>query len=155
MIGARTVELLREERGKLLKAVEHIDALLAFDGAAPAGDERDRHDVPTGRPVGRGAKYNWEAGRGMYGAGAPYAKIADALGCSVSAVKQAKKRYSWRRQQKKKPPARSQNGPAVIKCPNCGHETGTDPCGTCHSVLPKQYANQLAQLLVDKGARPA
>lgn len=152
MISARTVELLREERLKLLEAIGHIESLLNFDGAAPAGsDERPRHDKPTGRPPGRGAVYDWDVGLAMYQSGEPVKKIADRLRCSLSAVKSAKRRYGWRRKKSQNP-----NGePPTIKCPNCGQDTSTDPCAQCHIILPKVYANKLATLIVQNGGRPA
>lgn len=149
MISARTIELLREERKKLLEAVGHIDSLLEFDGAKPEPDGRTRHDVPSGRPVGRGTKYDWSEGQVMYERGAMFKEIADTLGCSVSAAKSSKRRYGWTRNRKGKRRA------SVVTCPHCEKATTADPCDKCHTILPKAVANKLAVLMVNNGGRPA
>jgi hypothetical protein len=126
----------------LISAVEHIDALLTWaeeEAAAPV-EERTRHDQPTGRAPGRQPRYNWARGKKLYEQGIKVAAIADALGCSTSAVKGHKQRHGWMR----KPSHLTRDEPvAAVLCPDCEHETTKNPCEHCHQFLPTMTAKML------------
>ncbi len=96
IISVRTIELLREERARLLEVVAAIDLIIESNGQAPVPEKRQRHDQPTGRRPGRQAKYDWAMGQRMWEHdGAEVKEIAEFLQCTKSAVKGAKSRYGW------------------------------------------------------------
>lgn len=141
MISARTLEVLREERARHVKVIERIDDVLKIVGGSTGLDERPRHDVPTGHGSGRRQQYDWQRGRVMYEEeDAPVPAIADALGCSKSAVKGAKLRDGWVR---KEP---NVNDAAVVFCPSCERQTSADPCEHCHISLPTAVNQALFKL---------
>lgn len=137
MITARTIEVLREERARLISGIERIDAVLEVAGVSNGETRRIRHDQPTGRRSGRERKYDWDRGSIMYETeGASVRAIADELGCSQGAVKNAKQRDGWRRR------AVAQT---AVTCPSCDHETGEDPCENCHISLPTAVNQHLVK----------
>ena len=144
MLKPRTMELLREDRLKLLDAVAHIDYLLDFaesNGAAQREkfvDTRKSHHVPTGRPRGRQSKYDWVLGQKMFENENKKVKdIADRLGCSVSAVKGRIMRCKWERSV-----VVGSLGKTVV-CSDCSKTTAEDPCQHCHIKLPTSLAMKL------------
>ena len=97
LISVRTIEILREERTKLLETVAHIDAIIEANGHAPVPDKRQkRHDQPTGRRPGRKARYDWAMGRTLWEKdGAEVKGMAEVLQGTKGGGKGAQKRYGW------------------------------------------------------------
>ena len=104
------------------------------------------------KPRGRGGpipQYDWDKGEKMWNEKATVEEIANALGCSTSAVKN--KAYTkWKRRSKsgttnRKPTPRRDSGLGMLpnrkrialsKCPACKAMTNVQPCEMCHKKLP-------------------
>jgi hypothetical protein len=117
---------------------------------APRVARRSPAKAPKARKVdGRRSTRDWVQGRRLYDAGKSFQEIADALHTSVGTIYDARSRFNWpKRSGKKKRPEGQGAGrvtPAAPRarlahpaiCPTCGAQTSVDPCGYCHTYLPK------------------